>query len=287
MADKKTNQRANLLPRILVIPDTQVRPGVPLDHLDWVAQAAVEYRPDVLIHLGDHWDFPSLNGHEQPGSAPMEGKRYINDVKAGNDAFARIDKPISSLRKTWRPRKVFLLGNHENRADRACSNDPKMLGHIGSENCDTLDWERHKFLDRVWLDDICFSHYFQGSHSSRPIGGEVSNRLSKIGCSFVQGHEQGFRYGNRIMASGRTMHGLVAGSCYLHVEDYRGNQGQVHWRGIVMLNGVNGGDYCVMPLTLDYLCVKYTGKPLREYMTREYPHQDWHHLGHNGRRGRA
>lgn len=271
-------RKAPAQPRIFVIPDTQVRPGVPIDHLDWVAKAAVEYRPDVIIHLGDHWDFPSLNGHEKPGSEPMEGKRYKEDVESGNKAFARLDSAISAHRKTWKPRKIFMMGNHENRADRACTQDPKFLGHIGTENCDTLDWERHDFLERVWVNGICFSHYFQGSHSWRPIGGEVSNRISKIGCSFVQGHEQGFRYGNRIMANGKTIHGLVAGSCYLHIEEYRGAQGQQHWRGVVVLNGVEDGDYCVMPLTLRYLCRKYTGQNLREYMARKHPYQNWDHL---------
>jgi hypothetical protein len=265
--------------RIFQIPDTQVKPGVPLDHLDWIAKAIIEYRPDVVIHSGDHWDFPSLNGHAKPGSAPMEGKRYLSDVEAGNEALERIDAPIRKQRKSWTPRKIFLLGNHEDRADRAANDDPKFFGHVGSVDCDTLGWERHAFLERVWVEGICFSHYFQGSHSWRPIGGEVSNRLSKIGCSFVQGHEQGFRYGNRIMASGKTVHGLVAGSCYLHVEDYRGAQGQTHWRGVVVLNGVEDGDYCVMPLTLNYLCQKYTGMGLREYMVRTYPHGDWRHLG--------
>jgi hypothetical protein len=46
--------------RVAVIPDTQVRPGVQLDHLDWAAEALLYYRPDVVVHLGDHWDMGSL-----------------------------------------------------------------------------------------------------------------------------------------------------------------------------------------------------------------------------------
>lgn len=267
--------------RFFIIPDTQVKPGAPTDHLDWIAQAICEYRPDVVVHLGDHWDFPSLNGHEKPGSAPMEGKRYKDDVESGNEAFKRIDAPMrKEMRrsKTWKPRRIFLEGNHENRADRACTADPKYLGHVGSEDCDTLDWERHGFLERVWVGGICFSHYFQSSHSYRPIGGEVSNRLSKIGCSFVQGHEQGKREGNRIMGSGRTLYGLVVGSCYLHVEDYRGAQGQRHWRGAVILNEVKDGEYDLMTMSLGYLCRKYEGKELYDYMVRKHPYGDWSHL---------
>lgn len=272
--------------RHLLIPDTQTRPGVPLDHLDWIGQAIVEYAPDVIVHLGDHWDMASLNGHEQPGSAPMEGKRFADDVHVGNEAFARICKPMESEIerrkrrhiKRWDPERHFLVGNHEARADRVAQNDPRLLGTVGSDQCDVRGWTRHGFLERAWIDGIVYSHYFQSSHSNRPLGGEVSNRLNRIGASFCQGHEQGFRYGNRITASGVTWNGLVAGSAYLHIEDYRGAQGQRHWRGIVVLNSVENGEYDIMPLSLKYLCKKFTGDSLQRYMTLNYPFQRWDHL---------
>jgi hypothetical protein len=269
----------------LVIPDTQVKPGVPQDHLDWVGQAIVHYKPDTVVHIGDHWDFPSLSLHEKEGSKALEGARYEDDVFVGNEAFKRINAPMAAeMKRTrgfktpWKPRRVFLEGNHENRADRFSSVHAKLSGVVSAADCDTLDWERHGFLERVWIDGIVYAHYFQSSHSHRPIGGEVSNRFNRIGASFVQGHEQGFRYGNRITGSGRTWQGLVAGSCYTHIEDYRGAQGQQHWRGIVVLNEVEDGDYQIMPLTLNYLCWKYEGMPLVNYMRKKYPRQNWEHL---------
>lgn len=253
-----------------------------MDHLKWVGQAIVKYHPDRVIHLGDHWDFPSLNQHDKPGAKTLEGARYQKDVEAGNKGFAMFCAPMEKeearLKGKWKPTKDFIMGNHELRADRAAENDPKLHGTVGSNACNVRDFKWHGFLKRVWIDGICYSHYFQNSHSKFPIGGEVTNRFNKIGASFVQGHEQGFRYGNRMLGSGRTIHGLVAGSCYLHEEDYRGAQGQHHWRGIVVLNGVLNGDYCVMPLTLDYLCREFEGMPLQNYMEKKYPDGSWGHL---------
>lgn len=262
--------------RHLLIPDTQVRPGVPTAHIDWIAQAIVDYRPDSVIHIGDHWDMPSLSMHDGPGSMKMEGARYEDDIAVANDAFRRLCAPMEAEQarlkrnkeRQWNPRKAFLFGNHENRINRAVNNAPKWAGTIGEHHILTRDWERHPFLERVWIDGVLYSHYFQSSHSSHAIGGSIDNRLNKIGCSFVQGHEQGFRYGTRIQASGANWHGLVAGSAYLHDEDYRGAQGQGHWRGIVVLNEVRNGDYCVMPLTLAYLCKKYEGIGLGEYLRK-------------------
>ena len=262
--------------RHFIVPDTQVRPGVPTAHIDWIAQAIVDYMPDTLVHIGDHWDMPSLSMHDGPGSMKMEGARYEDDVEAGNEAFARLCAPMEAEQsrrvrrkiKRWNPRKLFLFGNHENRIYRAVCTSPKWAGTIGEHHLRTRDWERHAYLERVWQDGILYSHFFQSSHSSHAIGGTIDNRLNKIGASFVQGHEQGFRYGTRIQASGANWHGLVAGSCYLHDEEYRGAQGQGHWRGVVVLNEVRDGDYCVMPLTLDYLCRRYEGIGLGEYLRK-------------------
>lgn len=268
--------------RHFIIPDTQVRPGVPLDHLDWVAQELVHVKPTSVIHLGDHWDMPSMSSYDVAGSSRMEGARYEDDIGVANEAFKRLVLPMEEEQKRlkrgkraqWEPRKVFLFGNHENRVARALSTTPKFLGVIGEHQMLTRDFERYGFLERVWEHGVLYSHFFQNSHSSHAIGGTIDNRLNKIGASFVQGHEQGFRYGTRIQASGATWHGLVAGSCYLHDEDYRGAQGQGHWRGVVVLNEVRNGDYCVMPLTLDYLCRKYEGKPLSEFLRKKYKSKD-------------
>ena len=269
--------------RHLFIPDTQVRPGVPLDNIDWVAQAIVDYKPDVVVMGGDHWDFPSLNGHVEPGSVELEGRRYQDDLDAGNAAYARLCAPLEAeldrRGNRWNPRLEYLQGNHEDRADRVAAADPKWMGHVGSNACQVRRFKWNRFLERVWIDGVCYSHFFQNSHSKHAIGGTVDNRLNKIGCSFVQGHEQGFRYGTRITGSGHTWHGVVAGSCYLHTEGYRGAQGQRHFRGLIVMNEVENGDFGIMPVSLDYLCRKYEGMRLRQFMDVKYRDEDWSHLG--------
>ena len=60
-----------------MIPDTQVKPGVNTDHLEWAGHYAVKMKPDVIVHIGDHWDMPSLSSYDKKGSRQMEGKRYV------------------------------------------------------------------------------------------------------------------------------------------------------------------------------------------------------------------
>lgn len=281
-----THSKNHVGKRHFLIPDPQCKPGVPQDHLYWVAQAMADYRADLYINIGDHYDMPSLTRYEEKGSKSMEGARYENDIAAGRQGFdilnsvvrKEIKRSARNKTKVWDPDFDYTLGNHEYRCERAVEQDPKLDGPISIRHCTSPGWRRHDFLERIWRDGICYSHYFQGQNSSFPVGGTIDNRLNKIGESFVQGHQQGFIYGNRVYPTGRMRHGLVAGSCYLHKEKYKGNQGNNHFRGVVVLNEVVDGDYCIMPLSLKYLCRRYEGKDLVEYMTKKYPKENWEHL---------
>jgi len=255
------------LRRHLIIPDTQVRPGVDTSHIDWAAQAIVDYMPDVVIHLGDHWDMKSLSSYDKPGGKALEGARVLADIEVGNDAFRRLNAPMvkeierrrRNHRNRWEPVRKYLKGNHDQRADRVAINDAKFEGVITSDSLLTPEgWERHEFLEIVEVDGIAYSHYFANQLSGKAIGGSIDNRLNKIGQSFVQGHQQGFLYGCRQYPGDRTYHGLVAGSFYLHDEEYRGVQSNGEWRGIVVLNEVKDGKYDIMPLSMDYLRRKYS-----------------------------
>src|SRR5579859_1702659 len=92
----------------VVIPDTQAKPGVPTDHLGWIGQYVVDQfagRENVkLIHLGDHWDMPSLSSYDQRYNRRMEGRRVLDDIEAGNEAFRILNDPLTRHNK-WRKEK--------------------------------------------------------------------------------------------------------------------------------------------------------------------------------------
>ncbi len=60
--------------RIFVLPDCQVRPDVPTEHLDWIGRAICHYSPDVVVCLGDFADMESLSSYKTRKEA--EGLRY-------------------------------------------------------------------------------------------------------------------------------------------------------------------------------------------------------------------
>jgi len=257
----------------LIVPDTQVKPGVRTDHLEWIGQYILERKPDVVVHLGDHWDLPSLSSYDK-GKRAMEGRRYLDDVQAGNDALALLTAPIKRynrsrrFRKTdeYAPRLVLLRGNHENRIERAIEDNAQIEGAVSLDHLESPGWEVHDFLEVVFIDGVAYSHYFYNPMTGRPYGGQsIDTRLKTIGHSFTMGHQQGLWYGLRPTLGGMH-HGLVAGSCYLHDEVYLGPQANDNWRGIVVCHQAENGTYDPMFVSLDYLCRRYEGVALGSFL---------------------
>jgi len=259
-----------------VIPDTQSKPGTPSDHLRWIGEYILDRKPDVIIHLGDHWDMPSLSSYDR-GKKAMEGRRYAEDVEKGNADLDLIMAPTRKhnakrlTRNRYEPEWHLLRGNHENRIQRAIDDSAQLDGAIGFHDLESPGWQVHDFLQVLKLDGVNYSHYFYHPSTGRPYGGDnAETRLKSIGHSFTMGHQQGLRYGLRSTIGG-MQHALIAGSAYLHEEEYLGAQGQLHWRGVVVCHQVEAGTYDPMFVSLDFLSRRYEGDTLAAFMKANYP----------------
>jgi len=255
--------------RHILIPDTQVKPGVPLDHIKATGNLIVDMQPDVVVMIGDWWDMPSLNSYEKPGSKYFHDKTYRDDIESGLTAMEHLLSPLwnhqsrsrKNRKRRYNPRLVFTLGNHEYRIDRAIHDDPRLEGTISTEDFQLkkLGWEVYRFLDIVKIDNILYSHYFVNPDSLKknPIGGTIENKLQKIGHSFSQGHQQIYQFGMRHDGLGTPKIGLVWGTFYAHDEEYLGPQGNARFNGVMVKNEVRDGFYCPMPLSMEYLLADY------------------------------
>lgn len=219
---------------------------------------------------------PSLSSWDV-GKATMEGRRYAEDIAAANEAFDILNAPLEALQaqqrknkdRIYSPRKVITLGNHEDRITRAANNDPKLCGLISTDDLNYTDhgWEVVPYLQPIDIDGVWYCHVYVAPMTGRPLGGQAATRIKTIGHTFTMGHQQTLDYALRFVA-GRSQHALICGACYLHDEQYKGPQGNAHWRGVVVKHQVDAGSYDPMFVSLDYLCRKYEGTPLAEFMTR-------------------
>jgi len=253
----------------LFIPDVHCKPETDKTYLRAIGNLIVDMKPDVVVHIGDHWDMASLSSYEDRSSAYFHDKTYADDVQAGLDGMDELLGPLMAYqkrrsinkKKSYNPRLVFCIGNHEHRISRAVHKDPRLEGTVGYHDLQLKEygWEVHNFLDIVEIDGILYSHYFVNplSLTKNPLSGNIENRLQKVGQSFSQGHQQIYQHGMIHDALGRPKLGLVWGTCYEHDEDYLGPQGNARFDGVMMKNEVSSGFYCGMPLSLQYLKDKY------------------------------
>ena len=246
------------------MPDTQVRPGVPIDHFTWIGNYIDEKRPDVIVHLGDHYDMASLSRHSE-GKHELDQQDVDADIESGNTALLALHKAMSGTKyrgiKRYAPRKVLLRGNHEDRIRRFLEQTSharfKTVVSEKKFNDRALGWQVVPFLKPIEIAGVWMAHYFYQPLSGKPYGGTCANKLRNIGHSFVMGHVQGLDVATRTLPNGKMQWGLVAGSCYQHDEIYKGPQANGHWRGVVMLHDVRDGSYDPMFVSLDYLRGRY------------------------------
>lgn len=250
---------------ILVVPDTQVKEGVPLDHLRWLGNYIVKKRPDIIVHIGDHADMPSLSSYDV-GKKSFEGRRYSKDIEAAkvgmrvllNPLWQLQERQANSKHRVYRPDMHLTMGNHENRINRAVNNDPKLEGLISTDDLGYSDfgWNVHDFLSVITLQGISFSHYFATGAMGRPSS-TANAQLNRQHTSCIAGHQQGLQIATGKRADGALLTSIIAGSCYLHDEDYLGTQGNNHWRGALMLHGCENGQFDLNLLPMRYLQAKY------------------------------
>jgi len=248
------------------VPDTQCKDGQDFAYLERIGRYIVEVKPAVVVHLGDFADMPSLSSYDV-GKKSFEGRRYTKDIEAARKAMDCLLGPLKLFnqqakeqkKKQYNPRKVMLLGNHENRIARAVNDDPKLEGLISHKDLPYEDWEVHNFLKPVFIDGIAYSHYFPTGVMGRAAT-TASAMVSKLHMSCIAGHQQGKQvaYGKR--PDGSTITCIIAGSCYEHDEDYLGPQGNNHFRGILMAYDVNEGCFDEHFVSLKYLKEKYSAE---------------------------
>jgi len=238
---------------IYIIGDTQSKKDVK-NPLIPVAYHICELKPKTVIHLGDHWDFPSLSYYDK-GKKSHRVHTYKADVDAGNLAMAEFWMIIEQLWPTYRKDCTFhiLEGNHEDRRNRAMEFcDDKDLPYYTDHQPDYTNWSHvHEFLKIVTIEGIRFSHFFQNLNSAHPIGTARQLCLKKH-RSCIAGHKQGFDY-EEMMDDEGMIQCMIVGSTYFHDEAYK-KQSNHHWRGTVILYNTDGkGQYDYARYSLDFL----------------------------------
>lgn len=253
----------------LVIGDTHAKHGVSNERFDWLGKLILDLRPDVIIHLGDHFDMESLSGYDV-GKKCFEGRRYKLDLEAGLDALDRINRPMVEFNrkkqrqkeKQYNPRMVMLGGNHdEGRLNRTVENTAMLEGTISIDDFqfEYHGWEYVPFLETAVIDGVSYQHYFTSGVMGKPIGGEnpATMLINKLHTTAVQGHSHLFDVSRRTRPCGKRIWGVHAGCYFEHEEAYAKSANKMWWRGLLVLKNVDDGDFDLETISINEMRRRY------------------------------
>jgi hypothetical protein len=250
-----------------VVPDTQQKPGVDFSHMTWAGEYLAEKRPDVIVHIGDHADMPSLSSYDK-GKRSYEGRTYKGDVEAAIESMELFLAPIRreqkrrliGKKKQWNPRLVFTMGNHEDRINRAIEEDRKLEGLISTDDLKykELGWEVIPYQQTIVIDGIAYCHFQTSGEMGKPIT-TADALVKKKYMSCVVGHSQKTQISmTERRADGVPLIGLFSGIYYLHDEKYLGPQGNKQHRQIWYNTQVGDGFFYPMGVSIEYLKKNYS-----------------------------
>ncbi|RMF54281.1 MAG: hypothetical protein D6746_14570, partial [Bacteroidetes bacterium] len=240
-------------------------------HFTWLARYIVDKGHDVVIHLGDHWDMPSLSSYDSAVRKAAVGTAKKADIDAGNAALEAMHEVFE--KSGWNPKhKILLEGNHDGfapagRLGRHLAENPVDDGllHPGLFADSWLGWKRVPFLTYVDIDDIVYGHLFPFSRNGKTTRHSLSfgaanakTQVQVLMRSCTAGHTPGLDTA-QVRTPLRTYRGIIAGSFYLHDEEYMG-PGNNYWRGVLVKHRIgpdNPNHYDLMEVSIDFLRERY------------------------------
>ena len=249
------------LEKLIVIPDAHAHPQYSNDRFDWLARFIASEKPDGVLALGDFADMPALSSYDK-GKRGFEGRRYVRDVEATRDAMKR-------TMVGWDAPRWMCIGNHEARIDRATSDASEMEGVIGLEDLGYVEhgWQCAPFQSAVQIGGFMASHHFASGVGGRPIGGmtQAASMARLLFQSAIVGHSHTLDWARRTRPDGSRIVCIVPG-CYADpeqaTESWCAGTGHLWWHGVLVLEGVSGGDFESMRLvTMAALKARFSDAP--------------------------
>ncbi len=209
----------------------------------------MDVRPDVVVHLGDGADMPSLSSFDK-GTKASIGRTYEKDIAAFTDFQDRMWEPVKKQKKKM-PYSVYLIGNHEQRINKAVNAAPELEGAISVDDLELAAWYNDIVLydgntpGIIDIDGVWYAHFFVSGAMGRAISGEHTayTLVQKAGASCTQGHTHEFDYCVRSRVDGTKMHGLVVGCYQDYTNDWAGKIATQWDRGVVVKRNVEDGTY--------------------------------------------
>ena len=248
----------------LVIPDAHATPEESNRRAEWIGHLINDVKPDVVVNLGDGADMASLCSYDK-NTKNFQGRSYKKDIECFHDFQDRLWAVVRRQKKRS-PETVYLIGNHEQRIERACSIQPELEGTIDygdlnlSEWYNKVVWYEGSTPGTIEIDGVVYAHYLVSGVSGRPISSENMGAALINRCynSVTVGHNHTLDFAVRTRRAGNKILGLCAGVCQEHSPNFAGAAANLWWRGVIVKRNVSDGVYDPQFISLDSLKKEYS-----------------------------
>lgn len=254
---------------ILVVGDCHVDEEQSLDRFNLLGNFILQHQPTHIVFIGDFLTLNCLSAWDKDKRLKMEGKRYKNEIDAGNEALDRTFYPMlqynherrESKKKLYQPEIIYIEGNHEDRLTRYLERDPTFSGWVDiSTNLHLIDRGIRfvPYREYVYIGGIGFTHVPFNKIS--PISGlDIARKASLVTVdSVVYGHTHEANMSN-VHKQGQThLQQIYNCGCFIDKkEDYVHGRVTNYWRGITLLHNWKHGRFDVEQYSLGRLKREY------------------------------
>lgn len=169
--------------KLIILPDIQY----PYHHqpsLEAIEQFMPDFKPDILIYLGDQLDLKIIRDWQEGKIRKIEGKRIIEDYKG-------FDKILTKhIELCGKPQIIFFEGNHEERLERYLDYNPNWEGMLEYSIYLRFKERNIKFIPfgKTWnIGKLYFTHgpYVIEHHAKKVV--------KAYGRSVIYGHTHTFQ----------------------------------------------------------------------------------------------
>jgi hypothetical protein len=222
----------------------------------------------MIIDMGDFCSFNSLSHWDRDKKLKMEGRRYSRDCEAAQAAYAEMFHDINLIKdkqrhnkvKQYNPRRVKLIGNHEEWALRYLETHPEMEGFIDLD--ENLSLSHHfdtivPYRDRFTVGGVTFCHAPMAQNNQPMSGKYVAHRAwdrHSKGIVFAHTHRLQVACDKRIDITEPSTSATIG--CYIDPDDppeYTVGSESGWWYGVVVVKIYNYGQFDIEPISMKRL----------------------------------
>ena len=138
--------------------------------MDAVDEFIIDYQPDELVYMGDQISLDCISGWNKRKPLLKEGKRLLKEYEGFDNEVLKVHENITKVDI----RKTFMFGNHEQRVNWYCQENPELDGFINIERFLNLEKRGYNIIPfngiyKIGKLNVIHGYYWNKYHATKTL----------------------------------------------------------------------------------------------------------------------